>query len=482
MPNKIKSYLIKITILIITTSFICTAAVFANAGPTFWQGYPSSEVMVIEKNNPIEVKNEMLTIDFSEESGSDYTMHGQVKASYNMVNPTSEALTVQMAFPFISKLYDLASSDIAISADSSPLNYEIYIGDAVNSGGNFHMQDNVVNIAFDDIVKTITNKPYRAKHFSEEEKGKLYTIEVKPTTEDGISLALEFEIDSDKSKVLAKGFNGYSRDGQQVELSIRCYKPEILQIFVIGEEVDFQITEYLNEKSKQKSSITSYEITTKEVDLKSYLMDTTQKYISGIDQPEIAEALLRDIATQQIYNLYAAALDKVFEANEGLSSFDEILAQNHNERILTMVYKVDFPAQSQKSINVSYKARATMDRTKTPTPIYTFNYLLNPAQNWKSFQNLNIEVFTPEDAPYVIDSNIDLTQQKDRYYTASLDSLPAGDFSFSLYAKENVSLKDKIAGALQYKLGYLMPLVLAGLMIVIVLIFVIWKIKKPKSF
>lgn len=41
--------------------------VFANSGPVYWQGYPSSDIMTVQKNSPIQVKSERLTFDFSDE-------------------------------------------------------------------------------------------------------------------------------------------------------------------------------------------------------------------------------------------------------------------------------------------------------------------------------------------------------------------------------------------------------------------------------
>ncbi|HHY05244.1 MAG TPA: hypothetical protein GX534_08680, partial [Thermoanaerobacterales bacterium] len=45
----------------------CCGAAFANSGPVFWQGYPSSEIMSIENDSPIEVKKENLVFDFSDD-------------------------------------------------------------------------------------------------------------------------------------------------------------------------------------------------------------------------------------------------------------------------------------------------------------------------------------------------------------------------------------------------------------------------------
>ncbi len=53
-----------------------------------------------------------------------------------------------------------------------------------------------------------------------------------------------------------------------------------------------------------------------------------------------------------------------------------------------------------------------MDRTSTYDPLYTFDYLLNPAERWAGFTNLNIEIRPPKSNPYIVDSSIDLFKMR----------------------------------------------------------------------
>ncbi|MGD9567921.1 MAG: DUF3795 domain-containing protein [Sedimentibacter sp.] len=86
--------LFKIIITLLISSF---SLAFANSGPTYWQGYPSSDIMTVDKNSPIEVKSEDLTFDFSHEANHSYSVRANVIAEYEMVNPTNETHFVQMA-------------------------------------------------------------------------------------------------------------------------------------------------------------------------------------------------------------------------------------------------------------------------------------------------------------------------------------------------------------------------------------------------
>ena len=121
------------SIALIFLVFSCASA-FANSGPVFWQGYPSSEIMSIENDSPIEVKKENLVFDFSDD-GSGFAVDGKVTATYEMVNATDEPQSVQMAFPFVGTLNNILPNGITITADDSAVSYDVYIGDAVDSHG-----------------------------------------------------------------------------------------------------------------------------------------------------------------------------------------------------------------------------------------------------------------------------------------------------------------------------------------------------------
>ena len=116
---------------IITLALSSFSLVLANSGPVYWQGYPSSDIMTIDKNSPIEVKSENLTFDFSDKNNDSYSIKANVKAEYDMTNPTNEANSVKMAFPFVERLNNLNFDDIKITTDGKELPYEVYLGKSI---------------------------------------------------------------------------------------------------------------------------------------------------------------------------------------------------------------------------------------------------------------------------------------------------------------------------------------------------------------
>ena len=156
--------------------------------------------------------------------------------------------------------------------------------------------------------------------------------------------------------------------------------------------------------------------------------------------------------------------------------------QDNYQRIFTLVYTVEFPHSSEREVSISYYTSGTMDKTKTVDPLYTFDYILNPAKHWKDFKDLNIKVIAPEKAPHIVKSSIEFTKGENNTYTATLNKLPEDDLSFTLYANEKITLQDRIKGKLNNKFGYFFPFVAnaAALLVVAVIIIVVQKRKKNK--
>lgn len=454
-------------ILVITVLFTFFTTVLANSGPVFWQGYPSSDIMTIEENSPIKVENENLVFDFSKYDNSSYGLNGKVTATYKMINPTNETQSVQMAFPFVGSINSLVRNNILITADNNVLSYDMYIGDVVNSYGNPNMDDKNTSFDFKNIVGNITDDVYTAKHFTENEKGKLYTIKVKPTTDVDINFVVDFNFDHNKTKVLTNGFNGLERNGNKTRITSWCHKQNTLEIYVLGEDIDLKINAYKDGELKKKTTSFTHKISTEEVEVRSYLM----KYMK--ENTNIKNDGM--ISDNQLYNLYAKSLDESFTHYSGCSWGHDIIDMLNYDRILTLVYTVEFPPNSEKEVSVSYRTSGTMDKRETVKPLHSFDYLLNPAKNWSDFNNLNIKIIAPDEAPYIVKSNIDFEKEENNVYTAALENLPEDDLSFTLYANAKITLLDKARGSLKNNFGY------GLILLIIVIIFIVFFLKRRKE-
>jgi hypothetical protein len=460
--------LVKIISIFLISSI---SLVFANSGPVYWQGYPSSDIMTVEKDSPIEVKSEDLIFDFSDGNNDSHSVQANVTAQYEMTNPTDETQSVQMAFPYIERLYNINYDNIKVTSDGKELPYEVYAGKVVNSYGNSFEEHKDENFDFDEIVNTISNDIYEAKTFTADEIGKLYYFEIKPTANEKVDFTVDFTYDQEKTNILIKNFNSFSREDGKVRIASGCYESQIAEIYVLGEDIDIDIKGYTIGSSKEETNAFTYELTEKEIDVKSYLLD---------DMKSNSFVGFEHISDTQLYNLYAIALDKYFVNNLGFCTVDDVLTESGSMRVITLVYTVEFLPSQDQQVSVSYNTKGTMDKRNTSSPQFLFDYILNPAKNWNSFNNLNIKIITPQEAPYIIDSSINLNKEKSNIYTAKLDNLPEEDLSFTLYQKEKVTLYDKIEGRINRSFGYFAPIVIViiGLFIIVIIFIIARKFNK----
>lgn len=430
------------------------ALTFANSGPTYMSGLPSSGLLAVDKDTPIEVKGENLTFDFSDNEDY-YAPLGNVTAEYKMVNPTSEDLLVQMAFPYIGTLGTISSDNIKISSDNEKLSYDIYLGNTIRSSRPDETE--IEYFEFEEVIGSISNDIYKAEKFSADEIGKLYSIEINATSDTDINIALEFEYNYENTNIFTEGFNGFFRDGGKTRLTTWIKEQKIVYIYVLGEDIDFSISGYTDGALTEKTDSFTYTISETQEEVKTYFLETIRNSYNDI---------IPDI---QLYNVFAKVVDFEFTNNLGFSSVDN--GMSYVDRMIVLVYNVEFPKNSEKTVSVSYKTEGTMDLRNTKEPLYTYDYILNPAKNWKDFKDLNIKIIPPEKAPYVVESTIELNKD-DNIYTAFLENLPEDDFKFTFYYKEKVDFWDKLAGRFDRSIGYIMlftPFILGFILIIVLL-------------
>lgn len=136
-----------------------------------------------------------------------------------------------------------------------------------------------------------------------------------------------------------------------------------------------------------------------------------------------------------------------------------------------LLYTVEFPAGGTREVAVRYPSLSYSVQEGTTHRKHTFTYLLSPARHWAGFGTLNVEISTPEEAPYIIDSTLPLEETGERRYTARFDGLPEGELEFTLYPKSSVTLLDRANALLQnaaYAMFFLGPVLLVIVVLVVI--------------
>jgi len=98
------------------------------------------------------------------------------------------------------------------------------------------------------------------------------------------------------------------------------------------------------------------------------------------------------------------------------------------------LFNIELPANGKRSVYISYLQSPSRDEIKD---IAHFQYLLQPASKWDSFENLNVQVLLPEDLPFT--SNLSLKQNGDEdfiNYSGNFSDLPDKNLVLSVKVPE----------------------------------------------
>ncbi len=464
----------KLLISILTVAFlsIMTVPVCANSAPSYWEAYPYSEILAIDKSSPITVNKEYLIYDFSrvevEPENFSRTPTAQVTAEYEMSNPTSQSMSVQMAFPLVSSLAKLDISNIKIKVDDVSIPFEIYPSiDEVNESGS---SEN--GFRYDGFDISRGEVEYPGPNVNRE--GTLYRCSVQTDEEEPLNLEACFNADSQKTRLIGKNFNSVSyTEGESTCLGARFQKdngrePEIL---ILGEDSGLTFKVMTEDGKEADPKRYHLKISSDTVDIETYLLHEVDKSFGDVVE-EIDDKQLMSIYMSQIWQ---QGLDT------GYTFLEDVLSSIQMERVITLIYEVDFPADSTRIVRVGYQTDGTMDGRETKTPKYSYTYLLSPAKNWAAFGELNIKIITPKEAPFIINSSINFENNGQYLYSATLDGLPDSELDFTLYKNAKVSFLDKAQKSVQslnYIVFFLWPFIFIAALAIAVIAVIILRLRR----
>lgn len=431
--------ILKKTILFAWILFLFAPVASSNSSPVRWFEHPTSVVLSLEDQTPIAVLEENLIFDFSQWENAGFGFEGQVTASYIMENTDPESVLCSMVFPVIGSLWDQWPDLVSIEADGRPIPVEVLYGQAVGSDDDSYEQ-----LRIEDILVPFQEKNKNWVHLSQGKRVYDYTFQVDGTNE-ALDLLVTFHKD-ENLPVVVFGFNSmsYADDGT-VTLTRRFGGDQVQpKIDSLGSPLVFSdirfvpVTDGTWKKSKApgmpEEKLQSMEDFIKEI---FHFNERTDLQGPNADKNK---------------DMLAWELEQRIQEGNTLLTDGDISAVEEQDRFLLLRYDVAFKERQKQEIRVSYPVKGSMDRSRTVQPVYTYRYLLKPAEHWKYFENLNIRVIPPTEAPYMIEDNMRFERQLDGIYEASSASLPDENLSFSLYAKERITLLDRIQGLIHQNL------------------------------
>lgn len=434
------------------------SGVYANSAPSYWIGTTAFGSVVTDKDCPLVVTKEILTFDlptfpenyyFSSEEFDSYD--AQVQASYTFYNPASYAVTATLLFPF-GAIPDYIDKELF----ADPSLYEVTINGTVIEPKLRHslildeydfdlerdlslLEDDFVSDSFYSTDTPVTCYTYRPDGID---------------TEDFVEAAFVFDADPEKTKVILEDQSGLDLLDDGVRLSRRISDSEF-HIYVIGEDFTQPPQWQLYEDATFEHTVSG-----------SVLLTDTQvlsfeDYVFSEYHPESA------INLYDWYNAAVACLNQ----NETSGVTDADTLSNLPYMLMRWYeYSISLDPGQTLTNTVYAPIYPSADGGYDPA-IYSYTYLLSPAQEWASFGELEVHIHTPY---YLIEDSFDQFRQTSTGYHAVFSTLPKGELTFCLSSEpqpENTG-RSNLTSYLLMILAVI-GLLLLGLILIIVLLVVL---------
>ncbi|MCC2254928.1 hypothetical protein LKD70_10945 [Ruminococcus sp. CLA-AA-H200] len=414
--------------------------VFANSAQSDWSGTDAYGVVSGDGDCPVVVENEKLTFDISEfpqmyySSLDEYLAYpGRVNAEYTFYNPSDDTVRAVLMFPFgqspdYGYTYDDAAETAYPAADAE--NLEITVNGAPiekklrltwAGGGEFDLEKGLERLRAETDGDSF---------YSPDLPVVRYTYKISGIDEekyDAASAGAVIRGDGTRTKLFFENMSGYARKEDGAEISAWAQNGETLSVYVLGEEPGEMPEWYFCSDGSMEERIDGEALLTGTEQL------TMEEFVRMIC-PSPDPAYETDL-----YHAVTEALT-VYEQDCGVIMSDFFSSSRYLMDSLMRWYEYEITLGPGERIVNRVEAPvypAVQDADQTPE--YTYTYLLSPAQTWNGFGTLEISVNTPY---FMTESNMGEGETRQEGYTFSFDSLPEGEFVFTLSESEQAAGED----------------------------------------
>lgn len=405
------------------------APAFANSAQRYWTGVDSTGAIVMGESCPIIVESELLTFGIQEfpreyyERTEDYFNYGaKVTAQYSFYNPADYTVTARLVFPFGSlpdyaryEADDTAKFDVTVNDEPiektlrHTLNYRGHSFDSKEDIPRLH--DGYVEDSFFYPDMPVTKYTYEISGIAEEYRASNAAFDAA-------------EFDGETKLMLMEQSGGHSQKNGDFRISAWAGNGDTLTLYAIGRPLSpsFKWTFYENggaedgEEIEGKAElISAEELTFGELALSARPEDSV--VLASDWYNAIVEELNRSDFGYGVVSCseYGYGLDL---SRELMRWYDYEVTLSPGERIVNIVSAPMYP-----SFDIGWEPA-----------IYTYKYLLSPAQTWSEFGSLEIVINTPY---YLTENNLGEFVSIDNGYSLSLNGLPEGELEFTLSSAES---------------------------------------------
>jgi len=388
-------------------------------------------------DTPVSMDKETITIDNTTENVSD------VNDKYVMTNTLSEKVMLPIIFPVLKNINEHKDIELLINGENKDYSIKWLLD------SEKYVNSNIINI--DELLIDLNNKQnYKYKNIDPNEMVWIYEVLL-----DGENNEIKIENKEEPLKILYEPLNTVkykvNNSGNSAKFSIDNSIQDKFRIVLFDEQINSIIVESKLVYIKKKMKLSKY--------IRQIINRKYSKF--KLENIDINSELLPHI-------LYY--IDKNMENGKKILPLEDIL----NNYIDLISYTIEFDPNEVKTMELNYKIQSTYDIRKTTKPICTYKYDLYTSKLWSTFSNFAMEFKLGEEYNYLIDSSIPFEQDKNKY-TASLYNAPENIISYSIYS-EDINLDELLDISTKKKIK-----VISGAILMLLLIFIVYKIAIRKS-
>lgn len=446
--------------LIILVSMTVLPA-WANSAQTVWSGVSHTGAIIAHGDCPLVVEYELLTFDLQEfpqgyyHNTNDFLAYdARVTAEYTFYNPADYTVTATLLFPFGN---EPSYTSGMTHADTDKFGVAVN-GKRVNSAlrhswspDRFELEEDLALLHDSFMENDFYSPDLTVTRYT-------YAIgDVDRQSYPASNVALEWR-EQEGTKLYFPGHNSFHRQESGVALIGIGTRDGIFDLYFIGEPLSepLQWTVYQDGGLDNGTEIDG---------------TVTLSATETMTFRQLAMTGWNEACGVQEHDWYNAALAEFIDYEK---SYDCGLTGRRREDLklthdLMRWYQYEITLEPGERITntVTAPMYPGIDERYEP-PIYTYTYLLSPAQTWTQFGTLEIVVNTPY---YMTECEMGEFVKTDTGYTLTLDGLPEGELEFTLCSEKNPK-KDVNYSYLLFFLvpiGYLILAIAAVVCVVILL-------------
>ena len=465
----IKKLFCLITMAILILTFGMSA--YANSAQTYWAGESTSALISKDEKSPLEAKNEVLTFDLNEFPKSNYKnidefldYSGRVTAQYTIHNPSNEAITSKLAFPFGTLPgYDFSEefeySELPNRYDSL---YNITVNDVTVEKKLRHtFSYGFGTFDYKEDPKNICDSFKKDEFYSPNMPVKVYVFETNGIPEEFSGEAYAsalFSVDADNTRILLADCTNYDhKNYKTTEAGLYVENALSFTMYVIGDDI------------KELPQWKVYSDVSQEVETDA---EVKLLFTDNWTFQEVALMFHGSDSGVSETDWYNAAVDKLNNLNfyTGFLGSDLELMLS-GSLMQWFEYEITLKAGETIKNTVTAPIYPTINYNFTPT-IYDYTYLISPAKSWASFGKIDVIVNTPY---YITECNLGDFKKAENGYTLTIDKLADEELFFSL----STAQKPKIDSSFTLDTLHIMLIAYAALIsVVVIIILIILKARK----